>query len=295
MLIQTEVMSRPIILLDRRGYFELSNYINNKRLSIIKPFNSLVKDMQGFANVENSKRIIQLGGLPNEMRDGWSKQIKEFVNKNIKESHIEAIQAASERMTRRIERTRKQGLESPSKAAKHWIDEETAKLIANLTAAQLANVHAIIHHQIIWGVTSPYQLARILRPTVGLTEREAVAVSRFYSSLLEQGVGQEAATAQLNRYANYLHRVRTDRIARTELSNAYNFGQWDSVRLARDSGLIDGVVEKSWIAGGSNPCDICLDNEGDGPIPIDQQFSSGDDTPTAHPSCACSVGYQVRR
>lgn len=294
MLVQTNKASR-IILLDRRGYVELHDYIDNKRLSIMSPFRDLVKEMQSLVNVENAKRIIQLGGLPNEMRDGWSRMIEKFVDNDIKPSYTNAIEAASEKMAARIERARKQGFILPLTAVANWVNEEGGKLLTNLTAAQMANAHAVIQNQVVWNVTSPYQLAQIMKPAVGLTEREAIACSRLYSGVIEEGVGQRAATAQLEKYANYLHRARADRIARTEISDAYNFGQWDSVKQARDEGWLPGEPEKEWIAGGGNPCDICLDNEGEGPIPINQVFSSGDDTPTAHPSCACSLGYSVRR
>lgn len=45
-------------------------------------------------------------------------------------------------------------------------------------------------------------------------------------------------------------------------------------------------VMKAWYCA-SNPCDICQDNEDDGRIPIDQEFSSGDIAPPVHLNCEC--------
>ena len=284
------------ILLDRRGYLELHDHIESRQGVVIGSFNGLAKDMQSLITIENAKRIIQLGGLPNDVRDGWDEMIEGFVKDSVMPEHTRAAVRASGRMNERIVQLRKQeGMGVVSAAIAKWVNEQGGALITTLTAAQMANAHSIIHHQVLWQVTSPYQLARVMRPVVGLTEGDAIACSRLYSGLLEAGVPPKAATARLEKYANYLHRVRADRIARTELSDAYNFGQLDSMRQARLGGLLPGEPEKSWIAGGPRPCEICLGNEADGPIPIDNTFSSGDDRPTAHPCCACAVAYSVRR
>lgn len=43
---------------------------------------------------------------------------------------------------------------------------------------------------------------------------------------------------------------------------------------------------KRWITDG-NPCAVCDENSLAGAIPIDEDFPSGDDEPTAHPNCRC--------
>lgn len=80
---------------------------------------------------------------------------------------------------------------------------------------------------------------------------------------------------------------RAEMIAQTEVNDAYSFGR-DG--LARSAGL----EEKSWIVESDNPCIVCIENEAEGWIPIDQQFPSGDEFPTAHPLCACGCDYRVR-
>jgi hypothetical protein len=80
---------------------------------------------------------------------------------------------------------------------------------------------------------------------------------------------------------------RAEMIAQTEVNDAYSFGR-DG--LARSAGL----EEKSWIVESDNPCIVCIENEAEGWIPIDQNFPSGDSFPTAHPLCACGCDYRVR-
>lgn len=72
---------------------------------------------------------------------------------------------------------------------------------------------------------------------------------------------------------------RADMIARTETANAMMDGQLASMQE-------NGVKTKAWVVAGPG-CTICDPNEDDGFIDIDSDFSSGDDSPPAHPNCEC--------
>ena len=62
-----------------------------------------------------------------------------------------------------------------------------------------------------------------------------------------------------------------------------NLIAWKS---AKEMGI---AVMKAWITRGDNICAECEANEADGPIPVDQAFSGGDDAPPAHVNCECDV------
>ncbi len=79
--------------------------------------------------------------------------------------------------------------------------------------------------------------------------------------------------------------VRAGMIAQTEINDAYVFGRME---LARESGF----EEKSWDPDGTDACEICMGNIEDGWIAMDAEFSSGDQAPTAHPNCDCSVDFR---
>lgn len=81
--------------------------------------------------------------------------------------------------------------------------------------------------------------------------------------------------------------VRAGMIAQTEVNDAYNYGR-HQVAIAA------GMDEKAWDPDGE-ACDLCLGNVDDGWIPIDDTFSSGDDAPTAHPNCDCSISFRSTR
>ena len=56
----------------------------------------------------------------------------------------------------------------------------------------------------------------------------------------------------------------------------------------------DIVDVKRWVAE-PDACEICQDNEDDGWIGDDEVFSSGDDSPPAHPHCKCEIEYGEKR
>lgn len=82
--------------------------------------------------------------------------------------------------------------------------------------------------------------------------------------------------------------ARADMIARTEIMDAANQGLAQSWNDARDEGLLPPDTMKVWIAT-SGACDDCdaLDGE---EVLFDDDFSSGDDMPPAHPNCRCTTG-----
>lgn len=49
---------------------------------------------------------------------------------------------------------------------------------------------------------------------------------------------------------------------------------------------------KAWITAAGESCDDCMDNEGQGAIHVDEEFSSGHHSPPAHNNCMCVLGME---
>lgn len=78
---------------------------------------------------------------------------------------------------------------------------------------------------------------------------------------------------------------RADLIARTELARAHSEGNLIGMK---ESAEVVGPFKKKWLtAGDARVSPECRANQAQGPIPLDAHFSSGDDTPPAHPRCRC--------
>lgn len=297
---EIETKASDLIITDARGLFELRRYLNEEERTISIPAKALWKKQSELVTIDTVRLALQggiYGTVPEEWRGPWSRMIREFVRDDIVTEWIKSIAVAGDYMAKKVNRLQRKefGFDSTMTSVKAWVDTEGGKLIVNLTAAQVGSVHALLQHQIALGVTSPYILAQRIKPIVGLTQREALAVARFMAALQEEGVAANMINSQVANYSKFLHKNRASRIARTEISNAYNFGQLDSLKQATAEGWLPGVPEKSWMAGGRNPCETCVGNEATGPIALDAVFSSGHIHPTAHPQCECAVGYKVKR
>lgn len=77
-----------------------------------------------------------------------------------------------------------------------------------------------------------------------------------------------------------LSMTRAERAVRFEAGNHFYEGLQKSVW-----GL---GMTKSWVTTSENPCEeICIPNEDEGPIPVEEQFPSGDYAPLGHLNCEC--------
>ncbi|MCK4785001.1 MAG: hypothetical protein KAV87_14715 [Desulfobacteraceae bacterium] len=282
-----EVRARDIIITDARDYFVLRRYLNQEESRISRPVKALWKKQAELVTVETTKIALESRNIPDEWKTPWERMIREFVRDDVLTEWIKNIAVAGDGIAKKVNRLqRKQfDFDSTMTSVKAWVDTEGGSLIVDLTAAQMSSTHALLQHQIALEVTSPYVLSQRIKPLVGLTNRETMAVAKFMATLQEQGVSPAMINKQVANYAKFLHKNRASRIARTEISNAYNFGQMNSLGQAVSEGWLPGVPEKSWIAGGADPCEICLENEAAGPIALDAAFPSGDEHPTAHPNC----------
>ena len=74
-------------------------------------------------------------------------------------------------------------------------------------------------------------------------------------------------------------------IADTEIGNANGHGALAGLEEAQAIGV---NVKKEWLDH-EGACPICEDNANQGPIPLDEDFESGDDAPLAHPRCECTL------
>ena len=78
---------------------------------------------------------------------------------------------------------------------------------------------------------------------------------------------------------------RAQLIATTEIRIANGEGNLAAMRQGVEAGL---NLMKYWQAD-EDPCPECVENEEAGPIPIDDDFPSGDAVDPAHPHCECTV------
>lgn len=114
----------------------------------------------------------------------------------------------------------------------------------------------------------------------GVDDATRDEMARLIAKGLEDNIGMDAIADNIaNGYA--FSAERSELIARTEIGNANQNGVLSGMKEARDAGVKLG---KFWIPD-DQACDDCLANADDGVIGLDEDFSSGDDAPLAHPRC----------
>lgn len=177
--------------------------------------------------------------------------------------------------------------------ARAWAAKEAGTLIREITEDQRATVRDYVERA-SGGDGTVTQVARGLRDVVGLTSQQAGWVENFRNReiLAQMNTGKTydqayaASEAATERYQKRIHRYRTETIARTEIIRASSEGRQEAWRQGIEEGFISRFAQKQWLAE-FDACQICLDLEALGPIPITSDFPEGE--PPAHPNCRCDV------
>lgn len=158
------------------------------------------------------------------------------------------------------------------------------------------------------------ELSRVIRPTIGLTERQYLANAKYYENckerikndLLKKNPAMKEATAEKQavkraresaaRYAGRQHRQRAYTIAQTELAFAYNKGANEAILIAQAEGLLP-KMKAVWITSNDEyTCEVCSALDGVA-VNVGDNFNFQNkigyrQTPPAHPRCRCAVYYE---
>ena len=192
---------------------------------------------------------------------------------------------------------------------REWILDRGGELVTNVTGDQVNAIRYILAESRAENMGTG-ETARYIRPTVGLTERQAEANLKHYNAIKEQlrtehprmkdETIERKARESAGRFAAQQQRTRAETIARTELATAYNTGNDEAVRQAVNQGLMP-IVHKVWsTAMDGHVCSACEDLEGT-EVGMDDEFSAtiGKNVkrtlstllPPMHPRCKCAVMY----
>jgi len=165
-------------------------------------------------------------------------------------------------------------------------ERKAAKLVKEISEETQRNIRNMIVESIRDGIP-PYDAARMIVPTIGLTSSQGQAVMKFRKKLIDSGLSLERVNERVDNYAEDLLVRRADTIARTEILEALNAGQEASWLQAQDDGLLSATATKELILS-EDACPICESIAEEGPVPVGESFSQPG--PPFHPQCRCTVG-----
>lgn len=175
-------------------------------------------------------------------------------------------------------------------AAREW----AAALVTQVTAETRQAIRTLVARAFAEGIP-PRELARLLRPLIGLTERQAVAAFGRFQDAIARGWSRAAAERAASSYAGQLLRQRAVLIARTEVISASTRGMEAAWREAARKGLLSQSARKVWMTTPDDKlCPYCraMHNES---VPLFAAFrpTVGHfgfvNGPPLHPACRCAL------
>lgn len=175
--------------------------------------------------------------------------------------------------------------------------EHGARLVTAVTAETRSAIRAVVARAFTEGIP-PRDAARLIRPLIGLTERQAEAVASRTMDLIAAGMSRRGAIARGRAYAEQLRGKRALMIARTETIAASTQGQLASWDAAVKRGLLSARSRKVWITTPDDRlCPRCAAMDGKtaqlGGKFQASAFGAGVDGPPLHPNCRCAIGLQA--
>jgi hypothetical protein len=191
--------------------------------------------------------------------------------------------------------------------------------------AMTDDVRQQVYDAVVAGVKAgrdPADIAASIRDTIGLNDRQVVAVANYRAALEDnvarsldykmrdtgqdaavqdaldsgEGLDQDTIDGLVDAYVERSLDYRAAVIAQTESNRAANTGMQASYAQAIDDGVFPAdAVRQFWmLAMDEKVCDVCqgiADDTPDG-VAVGETFPSDDgdvDAPPIHPACRCSV------
>lgn len=283
----------------------LARYLDENSEEPIEMLCGFWKDQQSAITYQELRKMVKAGLLTENIFRQWSNDYSVLVQKQMTPIWNSAISAGS--LSQPIVNELEFMFETQTPGLMRWVSERGAEFVTASTIDQRKAIASLLEKK----VTDEYtvdELARLIRPCIGLTDGDSKATLRYYDNIVKtlkeqhprmkpESVRKKALDAA-TKYAEKKHRARAFTIAQTEMAFAYNRGADEGVRQAQQNNLL-GTCEKRWITSGDDQvCQICAALDGT-QIGMDDNFDfkgrllfTGQKlVPPAHPRCGCAVQY----
>ena len=286
---------------------KLRTYLDNENAEPIKILCGFWKDQQDAITYQELRVLVEQGYLDEVTARLWQQDYSVLVKDRMPKIWGDAMIAGSISQPVMDKALSAFTFNTQTPGVVEWMRSRGATLVTSSTQTQKDAISLLLEEKIREKYTVD-ELARLIRPTIGLYRQQTSAVEKYYSNMVESltkdhprtkpEVIRQRALTQSTKYAERLHRQRAMTIAQTEMAYAYNYGADEGVRQAQADFLI-GKVDKKWCTSGDdNVCPECEQLDGT-IIGMDEIFFSGNKMendisglyPPLHPRCACAVEY----
>jgi len=262
----------------------LSSFIDYESPKLTEFLYGLWGDQANAITYHELRDAIMDGSLSLEYLRDWQQDYSKFIVEAYKPVAEKAIaQAAADLRTEYGA-----GFHDPMAAkVDSFIQEHGGQLIRRVSVEQYNAVNTLVRQAAFTNTMTVDQLARVIRPCVGLTTRQAQTTKHFYQSLVDDGYSHKEAYKRQLVYAAKVHRRRAALIAQTELAYAYSAGWHATIEQNVEDGVLPPGTKKVWLtAEDEKVCPECGKMNGEAVL-WNEPFSNGSDYPPAHPNCRC--------
>jgi len=169
-----------------------------------------------------------------------------------------------------------------------WVANHSGELIVEITQGTRQAIRQVLTTGIQAG-NNPRVIARNLRPLIGLTERQTLALTRYRERL--EARGEPGIDRKVARMATKALNRRAETIARDQSMTAANIAQDFVFEAAVQEGKLPSTIKEQWLTAlGERVCPICRPMHKQ-TVPFGGVFTTGDGRrirrPPAHVSCRC--------
>ena len=292
----------------------LDSFINGNEKKLVRFLVRTWNDQQAAITYKELREAIQVGTLTQETFQAWQNDYVSFFNTYLRGTLASATTAGGKELVAAM-LSGKDVYTPMLTGIDNWISVHGAEWITQMSDEAKEAVSSMIQYSAKGNLTVD-ELARVIRPTIGLTEQQSLANVTFYekvkervkTQLLEQNPNMKESTAEKQaakraqdsalRYASRQHRERAQMIAQTELAYAYNKGADDAIHQCVNAGLMPRMKKVWSTAADEGVCGTCSALDGV-TVELDDNFNYNGrsfyegqkQTPPAHPRCRCALCY----
>jgi hypothetical protein len=187
-----------------------------------------------------------------------------------------------------------------------WLNNEMPAIGSYVSSEK---VYAYLHNGFVFSVKASYTrhsiaLAKSADPFVDfeLTNPNYIAALKNQANYLLNNSSIDETTRK--RMINLIRDARLSLVDLNDLAEMIE-SEFEGISATRAFGIANteanqamssaqqaflvenGFKTKQWVGAGPNTCAYCQQNEDDGPIALDEPFSTGDMHPPGHPGCEC--------
>lgn len=263
------------------------------------------KDQQDAISYQELREAVKAGVLDKEVYKAWSRDYSILVSRKLRPLWENAIFAGSLNQSALSGVSHNFNIKAPR--VMEWIQKRGAAFVTAVSEEQKQAIQALLAKKIVESHTVD-ELARFIRPCIGLTKGQAKANLRYYDNVVAtlkkdhprmkaESIEKKAREAAA-KYAERQHRQRAMTIAQTESAFAYNWGAHEEILQAQAQGLMGKTIKRWCTSGDDQVCSTCqafegmeLDMDKGFPFHGRRLFVGQDMLPPAHPRCACAVEY----